>query len=408
MFWEKLIPESLLLRSEVLALEAYFAEEISYRYTILRKRKGKLDVVEQGSMHSGLELPKWVIKNKIPIVLIVSGKAVVQRKIQINNCKDQDREALIRSQFPALDQEQFCMQIFGTSENTAFICFCRTELVQKLLKETTALNGNVMKVLLGAPAILGLQAIWSNLKSFEIPGYRVDLSNGVLEDFTPLEPSDRLENVKFEEMEVPASNIVSFSGALSYLLQMPLAWSKDVFLKRLEEEHIEKSRLKFVTICCVAILFVISVGNVIYFTLLFDKHNKLTGELDFYEKKYEKVNELLTNYHKNKDIIESSGALGDSKLSEWADKIGQTLPKDIILKELNFNPKIESNEGIDSLMNFNSKHIVALGYCPKSFVVNEWVNLLKMQDFITDVHLKRFTYSDENRRPNFEIAIVTE
>jgi hypothetical protein len=51
---------------------------------------------------------------------------------------------------------------------------------------------------------------------------------------------------------------------------------------------------------------------------------------------------------------------------------------------------------------------VIKGNCNKSLILNEWVSVLKMQKFIKDVSLEKFTFNKETALPNFEIRIITE
>ncbi|MBL7932786.1 MAG: hypothetical protein JNL60_12830 [Bacteroidia bacterium] len=127
-----------------------------------------------------------------------------------------------------------------------------------------------------------------------------------------------------------------------------------------------------------------------------------------YQGKYEQVNQLLSDYQKNKDLIENAGVLGKNSLSEYADKIGKTLPDEVVLTELYFNPKQDKDETEDSLVTFQNKQLILRGNCGKSFIVNEWLSVLKMQKFIRDVNLEKFVYNNNGVAPNFEIKLKTE
>jgi hypothetical protein len=73
-----------------------------------------------------------------------------------------------------------------------------------------------------------------------------------------------------------------------------------------------------------------------------------------------------------------------------------------------FNPKNTDEDSEDSLVTFHSRQLILRGNCGKSFIINEWVNILKMQKFIKDVNLERFVYNSESHAPNFEIKLLTE
>jgi Tfp pilus assembly protein PilN len=161
-------------------------------------------------------------------------------------------------------------------------------------------------------------------------------------------------------------------------------------------------------ITVIGIAFALAATNVFFYTSYFDKNNKLETELSVYQGKYEQINQLLSDYQKKKGLIENAGVLNKNKLSEYADKIAKTIPDEVVLTEMHFNPKLENDESDDSLVTFQSKQMIIKGNCNKSLIINEWVNVLKMQKFVKDVSLEKFAYSSEGILPNYEIRLITE
>jgi hypothetical protein len=74
----------------------------------------------------------------------------------------------------------------------------------------------------------------------------------------------------------------------------------------------------------------------------------------------------------------------------------------------NLEIKQQLKDSEDSLITFSSKQLIIKGNCNKSLIINEWANVLKMQKFIKDVSLEKFSYNSEGLLPNFEIKIITE
>ena len=153
-----------------------------------------------------------------------------------------------------------------------------------------------------------------------------------------------------------------------------------------------------------AFIFIVSALNSVLFFNIFEEHNQLEVELNLYESKNAKITELLSNYEKKKSLIEQAGIFENKKLSVFADKIGSSLPNEIVLKELYFNPEIGETEE-DSLVNFNKNQLLIKGNCNKSYILNEWINVLKNQNFIKNVNLKNFIYNSSSHLPNFILEI---
>jgi hypothetical protein len=147
--------------------------------------------------------------------------------------------------------------------------------------------------------------------------------------------------------------------------------------------------------------------NFLFYTYYFDKSNKLGSELSVYQGKYDKINELLQEYEKKKDLIEQSGFADQTSFSLFADKIAGTVPGQVILSEFVFDPPRKDDEE-DSLLTFTKKQVVIKGNCSKSLIVNEWINVLKAQNFIKDVNLEKFAFNSDIQGSNFEIRIMTE
>jgi hypothetical protein len=75
---------------------------------------------------------------------------------------------------------------------------------------------------------------------------------------------------------------------------------------------------------------------------------------------------------------------------------------------MNFNPKTEKDDSEDSLITFQNGQLTIKGNCNKSLIINEWVNVLKMQKFVRDVSLEKFAYNNDGVLPNYEIKVLTQ
>lgn len=408
MFWDNWIPKKHLVKSEICAVEACFNDEgVMYYYTHLKNKNNKLDLSETGSCINVPELPKAIEKNKVPLLLIVNGKGVILKKINTGEDSQTDAAELIRQNLPAINADEFYIQLYKQNDTSAFIALCRKEQVDQELSRLKNKKYDIAGVLLGAPAIIGLQPLWANYNTIATSLHSAELTNGFL-DVLSLNKNAENETLKIEGLMLPSQHTLGFAGGFSYLLQRKIAENINIEITHIASQHNEKNKLRFLMISIVVLAFTLAIVNVLFYTSYFDKNNKLETELSVYQGKYEQINKLLNDYQKNKSLIENAGVLNKNKLSEYGDKIGKTLPDEVVLSELYFNPKKDNDENEDSLVTFDTKHLVLKGNCSKSFIVNEWVNVLKMQKFIKDVSLERFTYSNEGILPNFEIKLLTE
>lgn len=408
MFWDKWIPVKYLVKSEICAVEACYTDNgVIYYYTHLKNKNNKLELAGSGSSKDELVLPPIIEKNKIPLILIINGKGVILKKVTLGENSNPDFEDIIRRSLPAVNTADFYVQIYKQSDSSAFIALCRKEQPDQNIELIRNKKHDLAAVLVGAPAIIGLKPLWTSYNAIPTTLHLAELSNNELDTISSNAPSHS-ETIKIDDLVIPFEHTLGMAAGLSYLVQNPIAESSDAAIISIETHHREKNKFRFLMIGAVAIAFVLAIGNVIFYTNYFDKNNKLETELSVYQGKYEQINELLNDYQKNKNLIENAGVLNKNKLSEYGDKIAKTIPDEIVLSELYFNPKKESDESEDSLLTFETGHLVLKGNCSKSFIINEWVNVLKMQKFIKNVNLEKFTYNNEGLLPNFEIRLVTE
>jgi hypothetical protein len=409
MFWDNWIPAKYLVKAEICAIEICFIDSgINYLYAHCRNKKNKFDLGETGTIKDLSQLPKNILRNKTPLVLIVNGKGVFLKKITINKEGNQDFSQIVHENLPAINQVEFFIQLYKQNEGAAFIVLCRKEQVNKIIEELQSKKFDIAGILLGAPAVIGLQPLWSSYNFLSTSLHQAELSNGSLDTITAYPPNFQSGKTTLEGMSFSSEHTLGIAGGISYFTQSTISESANEELISLQKNHTENNKLRFLAICCVALAFILSVTNVIFYTVCFDKNNTLETELGVYQGKQEEINKLLSDYQKNKGLIENAGILNKNKLTEYADRIGKTLPKEVVLSELYFNPKKDNDYSEDSLMTFKNKEIVLRGNCKKSFIINEWISVLKMQKFIHDVNLEKFAYNSEGLLPNFEIKLITE
>lgn len=408
MFLDKYIPAKFQVKTEVCALEICLRDEgTSYYYSHFRNRNNKLELIATGTSLEKPELPASLLKNKVPLVLVINGRGVIVKKISLTETAEQKPEEVIHRNLPAVNLDDFFAQLYRQSDQSAFIALCRKEQVNQILAGLIHAKYEIADVLLGAPAIIGLQPLWRNFNTLPASLHRAELSNNLLDTLGAL-PAEPVGPVKIESLQFEAVYTLGFAGGLSYLLRRRIADNCPGGLQDFYARHTEKNKFRILTLVVVGIAFVLAIGNVLFYTTYFDRNNKLETELSVYQGKYEQVNQLLENYQQNKALIENAGILNRNRLSEYADRIGKTLPDDVVLCDLYFNPRRDSGESEDSLITFSNKSLILKGNCSKSFIVNEWINVLKMQKFIKQVNLEKFVYNNQGLLPNFEIRLTTE
>lgn len=403
MFWEKIIPKKFDHKRQICGVEVIFQENTTlFYYTHLKINNGKLAVEETGSSEGKLQLPGTISKAKLPLILVLNGKGIILKKISWGDTEVVEDEQLLMGNLPAINTQEFYCQLTKQNNSTGFIGMVRRDLADSLFKQLHAEKLEIAGVHIGAPTAIASQALWQNYNIIPTSLHTLEITNQCIEAITPVVAEEQ-KVIQLDTINLNARNFLGFSAGFGYLTRQDITYTNSNELKAFPITHIQNNRFRFLQIVCVALALVLALTNVFFYTHYFNANNKLETELNVYQGKNDEINQLLGDYQKKKDLIENAGVLNKNKLSEYADKIASTLPQEVILSEMHFNPQIQNDE--DSLVSFQKNQLIIKGNCNKSLIINEWENVLKMQSFIKEVALEKFSYNSEGILPNFEIRI---
>lgn len=400
---DRLIPSKYHVKSEVCAVEFRMTESGTVLSWLTLKRSGKkLEISGTGDARELSQIPDKIFKNKVPVVVVITGKPVITKQVQSE--KGQTAAEVFRNNFPAIRPEDFYVQYFAQENRSDLISLTRRDIVNDVVQAFEKSDCKIANLYLGPATVGGMAPFWGNFNQVPAGIYRVQLQNGLIENISQGEVSN--ENITIEGLEFPSTQTLSFAAGIAYLLQVSLAENLNQELNAYYENHISGNKVRVTMMAAVALAFIIAVGNLLYYTSLFNENKQLDTELTVFQGQYEQINKLLTEYQKNKSLIEGAGVLNKSRISEYADRLAATVPDEVTLQELHFNPVEEKENGEDSLTTFTENYLVIKGMCGKSLVVNDWVNVLKMQRFTKEVILERFAYNMQPGAPNFEMRLT--
>ncbi|HWY11620.1 MAG TPA: hypothetical protein VN026_09860 [Bacteroidia bacterium] len=405
MLWEKWIPEKYLVKSTVCGLEVLITDTgLKFYYTIIQNKNNKLNIIESGLAENIHSLPLVIRKNKIPLAISIVGKGLIFKKVTLPET-DINYDDVLAQALPTIDVNDFLIQLYPQRDCDAYINIFRKEQIDTILKVISNEKYEIADVFLGYSFITDAVPITSLFDSIQTNSAIIQFSNNCIDDIKH-ETIEGNGNVTIEDLTLNKTNILGFASCFVYLLNSPRYYNFDG-LKEFRTAHQQKNKLKVLSRAIIGLSFLLCLINFLCFTYYFEENKKLETELNLYEGKYEKINKLLSSYEKKRHLIEEAGILNDEDFTKSIDKIASTIPEEIILSNWVINPIVSKSEE-DSLMKFSKGIISIKGNCDKSFIVNEWVNVLKAQNFVKNVNLEKFAYNNEGSQPNFELKIITE
>lgn len=406
MFWEKWIPKSYLLDTPICGVECTIDDnQTQYYYCLIDSSKKALSIVNKGSNTDLEQIIQLTQKKKTPILFSVTGKGIITKKIIFSENENLEVDELVKRYLSTINANEFYCQFYQCNENSGYLSVCRQslldELIKPLLEKQLIINVFIGPIITNAlaPAIQSYNQLKTNV-------YDLELNNGLVDGIKAITSQENTQ-IKIDGLELPTDIVISFASCFGYLTQQTNYSSLQSKLSNLPTKHLEKNKLKVLILSLVAIFLVISATNAFLFFQKHEEQTLLETELNLYESKNNQITQLLENYQKKKNLIEQAGIFSNQYLSIHADKIAASLPEEILLRELNFNPMEQETEE-DSLVQFNEKEIIIKGNCNKSLLLNEWLNVLKSQSFIQSADLETFIYHSEFHQPNFVIKLKTK
>lgn len=409
MFWDKWIPSRLLTRPVVCGLEALSGDEgLTWFFSIVKKQGNQVELLDSGSVNDLKDLPKRVFSEKLPVLLCLNGRGIIIRRIVNTGESKTGSSDFLQQNLPGLNLSDFNVNLYEQPGSVLFASVQRKEQTAELVAEVVRTVPVLADVFIGASVVVALAPLLSNY-NFVTPNLtRVELLNGAVDQILPVTSGGDQQGLDLEGLRVPSSQLLAFSAAFAYLTGQEFPAAEGTDHRDLKQKHLEKNKFRVALAFFLGLAFVLCLVNFVFFTTWFSKTKELDTGLSLYQDKYDRINDLLNSYEKKKSLIEEAGLLENDFFATYTDRIAASMPAEVILTDFLFNPKRESDVAEDSLMGFNKKTIVLRGNCNKSLLINEWVNVLKTQNFIRDVNLEKFLFNNDGNQPNFEIRILTE
>ena len=407
MWWERWIPKSYLTKNTVCAVECVFNDTgLSFQYVILQTKKNKIEIAHKGETIDSVEILKIAKKYSAPLSLVISGKGVIIKKIIFSENDTLQLKELLQQHLPAIPFNEFYVQFYKNEQNSGHLAVCRKEQVNEVISQFTKDKTEVVNAFIGSLVCNALSSITSSYNRLSTATNQLELVNGYVESVNPSTGNDYV-SLDIDGLKVVPSQVVSFATGFSYLTQQSNYLSDNTEINSLPIQHLEKNKTRVLLLTLIAFVFIITATNSVLFFQKYDEHTTLETELNLYESKNNQITTLLESYQQKKNLIEQAGIFDNKKMSVYADKIAASLPNDILLRELYFNPE-EGDTEEDSLTNFTENQLIIKGNCSKSLLLNDWINILKSQSFVKTVNLETFIYNSEGHLPNFVLKVDTQ
>ena len=291
------------------------------RYTLLtfKKAKGKLDILENKTFTT-IESVFENIDFKLPILLSVDGKGVLNKKIDSANEID-----------IAWQKNIDFNTIYYTSysqNNTTFMSFCRKNVVDEWLTVFQSKKAQIIDIYIGSfLSVLVAESIGEN--EIISGNTKLELEQNELVNYVKLEVS-QTGNYTISDNLVSNYAIPLYGNVLHYFIQNESVSKSELENNSIDEVVYRKAFSVFGLIILFGFLITLLIS---YFSIQYysSKNAELNIQNVYSNKAYQQI-VTLENQKKDKEkIIKDSGFLSDKFLSFYSYEISKSVPNTVSL-----------------------------------------------------------------------------
>nr|WP_294922399.1 hypothetical protein [uncultured Flavobacterium sp.] len=364
-----------------------------YNLLTIKKKANKISIVAKQTFETLEELSQSSDK-KLPLLIVVEGKGVLNKEIDFNN------EADINWQKNIDYNAIYYTDLKGLKSN--FISFCRKNIVEETISKFQKKGFQVIDVYIGS----FLAALLNNVLKKEAlfsTDLRLEFENEKLLSFS--KQNEEVGTINYQIGEETVSNtFLPLYGAIIHFFVKPNEVSKTTNPTLNSEELIYKKAFGFFGITILA-GFLTSL-LISYFMIQYygTKNSELNLQTVYSNQSYQLILDLEAQKEKKLNILKESGVLSSKFLSYYGYEIIKSIPSNVSLNELNIIPlKQEYKENKKAF--FETQTIIIKGETFQEASFNNWLENLKQMEWLQRfeiISLKK----DKKNKSIFEIKIT--
>lgn len=363
-----------------------------YNLLAVKKKANKISIVSKQTFESFETLTKNINK-KIPVLIVIEGKGVLNKEIDFENEADVNWQKNI--DYNAIHYTD----VKGLKSN--FISFCRKNIVEETISRFQKNEFQILDIYIGSflasllNNVLKKHVIFSN-------DLRLEFENDKLLNFTKHEER---ELILYKIGEDTISNIfLPLYGAIIHFFVKHTEVSKTINTNLNNEEIIYK---KAFNVLGITILFSFFISLLLsYFIRQYygTKNLELKQQTVYSDQSYQLILDLEAKKEKKLNILKESRVLSSKFLSYYGYQIIRTIPSNISLNELNIIPLKEEYRENKKVF-FNNKTIIIKGETDQETSFNNWLEELKKMNWLQHFEIISIK-KDKKNKSIFEIKIT--
>ncbi|WP_303316679.1 hypothetical protein Q4Q34_07700 [Flavivirga abyssicola] len=374
----------------------YNNESVIYS-TVLKKTKKAVDINEIFTSSSIKELTSKLAK-KQHLFLIINNEHVLTKTIKSEQTDDLK---LVNKAFPNINVLEFYYEVLK-QDDRFFVSICRQSYIDTLIKTYTENGLYILNFSLG-------NSILTDIVTYIDDTITLTSNASITTENNFIKSIDLSESIQKKQyhvngLTVSNNNLLSFSGALSYVLNkyQPVINYKD---KKNTLSNTYKQIRFFSQFLKTGLIFILGIllVNFLFFNFYFEKVKALNETSQINQAAKEKILKLNHTVSKSQRMTDDMLKSSSSKSSFYINAIVTSLPETVLLSEINYQP-LEKKIKKDKTIVLRKNTIIVSGDSNNSQQYSKWISILESIDWVNNIEV--LDYSDlKKTSSHFSIKI---
>lgn len=358
----------------------------------ITKKGNKIEINKMVSVKTISRLLE-IIDIKLPVILLIDGKGVLNKEINLRNEADLEWQKNIDY------NSIYFTSVLGL--NSSFISFIRKNIVDESIAKFKSKNIQIIDIYIGAFLTALLQnSINKNVVNSN--DLKLQFEANKLIGFKKNEVK---ESTNFTLGNEPISNeYLPQYGALIHFLIKPIEVTKTQNETLNIEEIIYKKAFNLFGISMLVGFFSMLFLSYILIQYYGSKNADLNADNQDFNKSYQLILDLEKQKESKLTILQESGLLSSKYLSFYGFEIVKSTPIAINLNQINIRP-LEAEIKINKKVVFDANTILVNGSTSNEISIDNWLLDLKKMNWVNKLEIISLR-KDKNNESQFIIKIT--
>lgn len=366
----------------------------SYALLLVQKKRNSIKVLKKETFTYFEELTS-TLDSKIPVILHVDGKGILNKKIDFDNEQDVNWYKNIK-----LDTLSYTS---SKNENVTFLSFTRKNLIDEWVAKFTTLQFQILDVYVGS-FISSLLASTIDKKNITTSQLIIHFEENNLIDFSRNENNDK-KPYKIGEDVLESNYLPLYASVIHFFIPIDTIEKSKVDGLNIEEFTFKKAFNYFgiFMLAFYLVLLLISYFGINYFS---SKNAELNYRNVYSNQAFKKLEDLEKQKNNKLKILSETGLTSNKFLTFYAYEINKNTFSGIQLSELKVNPLEAETKPTKKILLLN-KVILISGQAQNEMVFNNWIENLKKMNWIKKFEIISIDTNKKNWM-QFQIKILVK